>query len=330
MFVVFKNETNYHKSHNNNTMKTSNTTHFIQLASFLVLLLLGTAGFAQLNSHSGSVKNSNYNPDAFGAYSPGGTKSSKGNMNLGNSYIGLGLGMRRFNIPNDVYVKRGENDYENLDLGAGKPFAAYLNMLFQGDENGLAILGQFEGFLGKNSGFSVYMGGGYKLGNDRFSVTPLASLGVGKLFTHLETYQMDSAIIPAVFVDPNSEAWLVGPGAENLERGGGGNLNYSVTNAFFSLKPELNVSVKASEKITIFGDIAYNIVFATTKNDFELTGMGYDNTDQLLNSDKPPHPISLEAPMNDVLVNSAGTPYEKTPVGMSGLSVQFGIGLNLD
>lgn len=309
-------------------MQFLSNTRFVKITAFLALLFIGHTGFGQLSIHSGSVTSPPVPSQNFGTYSPKGKSSAK-SMNLGNSFIGLGLGMRSFTIPTDVYVKQGEDEYELLDLGKGKPFAAYIDMLFQGDENGLAIQGQFEGFLGKNSGFSVYMGAGYKLGNHVFSFTPLASIGVGKMWTHLETFGLDSAIIPAAFIDPNSSAWLVGPNAENAERGGGGNINYSVTNAFFTFKPEVNVSVKAGEKITIFGDVGYNIVFATTKNNFELTARGYDDTDELLNSEMPPHVITLEAPNNDVLTNGDGVPFTTTPVGMSGLSVQFGVGMNL-
>jgi hypothetical protein len=329
------------------------------ITAFLLLTLLSFNGFGQLSINAGAIdlntpqleagEGITESPLQMNTHAgiPARTSITKAKkaknssaLNWDNSFIGIGLGVRRFNnVPTDIYLKNDDGEDVPLELGQGKPFQAMLHVLLQPAEMGPAFTMQVEGYLGASSSFGFHMGGGYKIGNHVISVTPLATIGVNRLMTHIESVGVGDEIVVDLF-DPNAPVY-VGPSANNIapgryleygdstNRGGGGNLNYRMNSSYFTLKPELNVSLKASDKITIFGSIAYNVVFAKTKNEATLTARGYDNFDQYWNSDKPAHLLELDAPNNQV-VDINDNVYEKSPIGLSGMSMNFGVGFNLE
>ncbi|MEX1187634.1 MAG: hypothetical protein WED33_00140 [Bacteroidia bacterium] len=98
------------------------------------------------------------------------------------SYVGLYFGQRNFmNVPRDVFYLTPDTSnvsYTNVDLGKGRPFIIGLQMMFQNADRGFAFPVQIEGFLGNSSGFTLNLGGGYKIGNPRFSFTPNLTAGL--------------------------------------------------------------------------------------------------------------------------------------------------------
>ena len=165
--------------------------------------------------------------------------------------------------------------------------------MFQNADRGFAFPVQIEGFLGNSSGFTLNLGTGYKVGNQRFSFTPTVTAGLGRIWTSITTIELGDGVLPGGWFEPGSSVVFVGPTAENLDRGPGSNVSFTVGSLFFQAKASVNISFRVSEKLVLFADAGYNYVFSSTDNKFELSGKGYDNQQALLNPDGPPPNISF-------------------------------------
>lgn len=246
------------------------------------------------------------------------------------SYAGFYIGQRRFaDVPTDVFIQGIDSSLTLLDLGGGTPLALGLGFMFQPEENGLAVPVWIDGFLGTTSGIGFGIGVGYKLGNAKFSFTPNLTLGLGRIWTSIDVVNIDSTIVPAAFFEENNPSIFVGRGVTPDEVGGGSNLFFSLGSAFFHAKLSANVSGRITEKMFLFADIGYNLVYASTRNKFEVSGQGYGNFDELLALDTPPEVLSVELEGQGI-VNNRNEPYEKTPYNLSGLAIHVGVGFRLD
>jgi hypothetical protein len=246
------------------------------------------------------------------------------------SYAGFYLGQRRFaNVPEDVFLRTGDSSLSLVDLGKGTPLALGLGFMFQPEENGLAVPFWIDGFLGNTSGIGFGVGIGYKLGNAKFSFTPNLTVGLGRIWTAIDVVNIDSTIVPAGFFEPGNNSIFVGRGVTPDEVGGGSNLFFSLGSAFFHAKLSANVSGRITEKMFLFADIGYNLVYASTRNKFEVSGQGYGSFDDLLALETPPEVLSVELEGQGI-VNNQNEPYEKTPYNLSGLAIHVGVGFRLD
>jgi len=269
------------------------------------------------NEKKGRVRKDNKDPAVVGPNS---------------SFVGIYMGQRNFsNVPRDVFFEAESGELTNVDLGKGKPFIIGLQMMFQPADKGFAFPIQIEGFLGNSSGFTLNMGGGYKVGNQRFSFTPTATIGIGRIWTSIDVIPLGGAFIPASFFEEGNSAIFVGPEFQDPhERGPGSNLSFSVGSLFFQSKVSGNLSYRVGKKMVIFGDAGYNILISSGKNKFELSGKGYDNTNEFLNNDganTPPHIITATPDAAKGIINKNRRPYEKTPYNLSGFQLQFGIAI---
>lgn len=245
------------------------------------------------------------------------------------SYVGLYFGQRNFSsVPNDVFFQNSEDNLTSVDLGKGRPFIIGLQMMFQNAENGFAFPLQIEGFLGNSSGFTLNLGGGYKIGNQRFSFTPNITAGIGRIWTSISSIDLEDSVIPASFFEEGNGAWFVGPTASNLDRGPGSNISFTAGSLFFQAKASANISYSVSEKMVLFADAGYNYLITSGNNKFELSGKGYDSINALTDPNgAPPNIITAEPDASKGLVNQNRVPYKKTPYDLSGIQFQFGIGI---
>jgi hypothetical protein len=249
---------------------------------------------------------------------------------LYSSYAGISFGSRFFaSVPLVEFESNGNT--EQVDLGQGKPFLGALTFMLLPQQNGFAGTVVLDGFLGTTSGFTFHFGAGYKLGGERFSFTPTLSLGIGRLSTYLGGISIDNAIVPAALFQSGSQQWFVGAGADNAGRGGGSDIGYRMGSAIFSLKPSANIAVQLSPRLILFGDFGFNIVFAKTKNEFKLSGMGYDNSSELNQSGLAPHSITLETKSPGTLRDATtGEIYTKNPISPSGIQFSIGLGIPMN
>lgn len=246
------------------------------------------------------------------------------------SYGGFYIGQRRFaEVPEDVFLQGIDSSLTLLDLGKGTPLALGLGFMFQPEENGIAVPFWIDGFLGTTSGIGFGIGIGYKLGNAKFSFTPNLTVGLGRIWTAIDVVNIDSTIVPAAFFEAGNNSVFVGRGVTPNEVGGGSNLFYSLGSAYFHAKLSANISGRITEKLFLFTDIGYNLVYASTRNKFEITGQGYENFEQLLALETPPQGLTVELEGQGV-VNRNNQPYEKTPYNLSGLAIHVGIGFRID
>lgn len=258
------------------------------------------------------------------------TEGDEGEPQSRSSFVGFYLGQRTFSeVPQDVFLQTGDSSLSLLDLGEGRPLALGVGFMFQPEEKGLAVPFWIDGFLGATSGIGFGIGVGYKVGSPKFSFTPNISFGVGRIWTHIETLNIDSMIVPAAFFEEGNNSVFIGNGVNPPETGGGGNLNFSLGSAFFHAKIGANISGRITEKMFLFGDIGYNLVYASTRNMFNITGQGYENFEAFLDQETPPQLISVELEGQGI-VNRNNEAYEKTPYNLSGLALHFGIGFRLD
>lgn len=246
------------------------------------------------------------------------------------SFVGFYLGQRTFSeVPQDVFLQTGDSSLSLLDMGKGRPLALGVGFMFQPEEKGLAVPFWIDGFLGATSGIGFGIGVGYKVGSPKFSFTPNVSFGLGRIWTHIETLNIDSMIVPAAFFEAGNQSVFVGNGVNPPEVGGGGNLQFTLGSAFFHAKLAVNISGRITEKMFLFGDIGYNLVYASTKNRFDITGQGYENMDAFLAQETPPQLIGVELEGQGI-VDRNNVAYEKTPYNLSGLALHFGLGFRLD
>lgn len=248
----------------------------------------------------------------------------------GASFVGISVGSRFFaNIPDGLYFSNG-TDSEPVDVGQGKPALAALSFMILPEESGLAGTVALEGFLGTTSGFMFNFGAGYKLGSYRFSFTPLLSFGLGRISSYLQTVKLGSGVLPGGLFESGSTVVFVGPDADNGGRGGGGDIGYRMNSAMFSFKPSANISVRAADRLVIFADVGFNVVFAKTENEFKLSGMGYSDAKEAGQSGLAPHSVSVKTKNPGQLRDAAGNTYTKNPINPSGLQFSIGVGFPMN
>jgi hypothetical protein len=253
------------------------------------------------------------------------------------SFLEISIGTRTFaNAPGNVFIVRDSLTTENLDFGKGQPLAASLGFVFLPNEPGWAGKFSIDGYLGNTSGFGFDIGGGYKFGNEKFSFAPMLSFSVNRMFTSIESYNIDSTIVFAEVYQPQSDNVYVGGGVD-LHGGSGSSINYNLNYAIFDFRLSAYTSYKVSDKVTVFGRFAYNLNVGKSQAKFEVTGKGYESFDAFMQAAQaeadgidgdPPGLISNEVEGDDFMRHD-GEPVDKVPVNFSGLQLQFGIGINL-